>query len=167
MDTDEELAAIVALLGGQEPLSTFFSSFEHDFSLGPFKSHHDLHLLAQRGLPSVRYAFFLKVLGMPESQVLLPLKLPVRGVRNRRKALRLLGQVESERILRLVQAVCLARQACGNLQLALRWLSKPNEELRGASPFALLDTSFGAQLVENWLRVRLRQRAEFEARVNG
>jgi putative toxin-antitoxin system antitoxin component (TIGR02293 family) len=53
---------------------------------------------------------------------------------------------ESERILRLAQALVTATEVLGTIEKARRWLLKDNFVL-GATPLSLLDTQVGAQLV--------------------
>jgi len=58
---------------------------------------------------------------------------------------------ESERLARLGKAVLLAEQVFGEKARALDWLHAPKRRLRGKSPFELLATAEGGQIVEEEL----------------
>jgi putative toxin-antitoxin system antitoxin component (TIGR02293 family) len=69
----------------------------------------------------------------------------------RRKTLRTLDANESERVVRLADALAHAIDVLGSREKARRWLGEPNRALGGASPMSLLDTGLGAQAVDELL----------------
>jgi putative toxin-antitoxin system antitoxin component (TIGR02293 family) len=58
---------------------------------------------------------------------------------------------ESERLARVGKTVVLAEQIFGDKDLALKWLHAPKRRLRGKTPFELLATAEGGQVVEEEL----------------
>ncbi|HEX5632759.1 MAG TPA: antitoxin Xre/MbcA/ParS toxin-binding domain-containing protein [Gemmatimonadales bacterium] len=62
-----------------------------------------------------------------------------------------LSRDESDRLMRLVQVLVRAEEALGDPVKARRWLVAANRGLRGARPFALLDSDAGVRAVERAL----------------
>jgi len=58
---------------------------------------------------------------------------------------------ESERLARVGKTVVLAEQVFGDKERTLKWLHAPKRRLRGKTPFELLVTAEGAQVVEEEL----------------
>lgn len=62
-----------------------------------------------------------------------------------------LSRDESDRLLRLAHVLVRAEEALGDPAKARRWLVAANRGLRGARPFALLDSDAGVRAVEREL----------------
>jgi putative toxin-antitoxin system antitoxin component (TIGR02293 family) len=76
---------------------------------------------------------------------------PPRTLTHRRQRGERLRPDESERLARIGKTVVLAEQVFGAKDRALKWLHAPKRRLRGKTPFDLLATAEGAQVVEEEL----------------
>lgn len=81
----------------------------------------------------------------------LALVAPPRTLSHRRARRERLRPDESERLARLGKAIVLAEQVFGDKAAALEWLHAPKRKLDGKTPFELLATAEGGQLVEEEL----------------
>jgi putative toxin-antitoxin system antitoxin component (TIGR02293 family) len=73
---------------------------------------------------------------------------PPRTLTHRRARGERLRPDESERVARIAKAMLYAEQVFGDRTLALKWLHAPKRRLGGKTPFQLLGTAEGAQVVE-------------------
>lgn len=73
------------------------------------------------------------------------------GITTRKLAQRkhdgILSCQESERLLRVAQAIARAEDVFDDLNNALAWMRSPIIVLRGSTPFSLLDTEVGGEMV--------------------
>ena len=76
---------------------------------------------------------------------------PPRTLTHRRHKGERLRLDESERLARVGKTAVLAEQVFGDKDRALNWLHAPKRRLRGKTPFELLATAEGAQVVEEEL----------------
>ena len=76
---------------------------------------------------------------------------PLRTLTHRRARGERLRPDESERLARIGKTVVLAEQVFGDKARALEWLHAPKRRLDGKTPFDLLATAEGGQLVEEEL----------------
>jgi len=76
---------------------------------------------------------------------------PPRTLTHRRARGERLRPDESERVARIGKAVLHAEQVFGDKARALKWLHAPKRRLDGRTPFQLLATAEGAQVVEEEL----------------
>jgi putative toxin-antitoxin system antitoxin component (TIGR02293 family) len=76
---------------------------------------------------------------------------PPRTLTHRRHKGERLRPDESERLARIGKTVVLAEQVFGDKGRALKWLHASKRRLRGKTPFELLATAEGAQVVEEEL----------------
>jgi putative toxin-antitoxin system antitoxin component (TIGR02293 family) len=81
----------------------------------------------------------------------LSLVAPPRTLTHRRARGERLRPDESERVARIGKAVLHAEQVFGDKARALKWLHAPKRRLDGRTPFQLLATAEGAQVVEEEL----------------
>jgi len=58
---------------------------------------------------------------------------------------------EGERAMRFVRIVAEADRVFGDHDKGLRWLKSPKKQLNGQSPFDLMDTDLGVQLVRDMI----------------
>lgn len=80
------------------------------------------------------------------SQIIAPNTLNNRCARSQRFTLG-----ESDRVFRLAHVTAMAETLFGDSQKAQRWLSKPKLRFAEKPPYALLSTSLGTRLVEEFL----------------
>ena len=66
---------------------------------------------------------------------------------DRRRLSRKLDRDTSERLVRLASVAARAQEVLGDAVTMRRWLRSPNRALAGQTPFSLLDTEQGAQIV--------------------
>lgn len=76
---------------------------------------------------------------------------PLRTLSHRRAKGERLRPDESERLARIGKAIVLAEQVFGDKAGALEWLHAPKRKFEGRTPFELLATAEGGQLVEEEL----------------
>ena len=76
---------------------------------------------------------------------------PPRTLTHRRARGERLRPDESERVARIGKVVLYAEQVFGDKARALKWLHAPKRRLGGKTPFQLLATAEGAQVVEEEL----------------
>lgn len=76
---------------------------------------------------------------------------PLRTLSHRRAKGERLRPDESERLARIGKAIVLAEQVFGDKAGALEWLHAPKRRFDGKTPFELLATAEGGQLVEEEL----------------
>jgi putative toxin-antitoxin system antitoxin component (TIGR02293 family) len=76
---------------------------------------------------------------------------PARTLTHRRARGERLRPDESERVARIGKVVLYAEQVFGDKARALKWLHAPKRRLGGRTPFQLLATAEGAQVVEEEL----------------
>ncbi len=69
----------------------------------------------------------------------------------RRKQERKLNAEESDKVARLAIIFDFAEEVFGNNKKASIWLRRPNKALNGLSPIELLETDYGARIVETIL----------------
>ncbi|MGH6628533.1 MAG: antitoxin Xre/MbcA/ParS toxin-binding domain-containing protein [Burkholderiales bacterium] len=81
----------------------------------------------------------------------LSLVAPPRTLSHRRAKGERLRLDESERVARIGKTVVLAERVFGDKDRALRWLHAPKRTLDGKTPFELLATAEGGQVVEEEL----------------
>lgn len=84
------------------------------------------------------------------SQLAGALRVPERTLARRIKGSRL-TQDESAKALRLLGIISLAVEVFGDKAPARDWLKRPNTALDGTAPLSLMDTEFGARMVEDVL----------------
>lgn len=76
---------------------------------------------------------------------------PRRTLSHRREHGERLKRGESDAVARVAKVVMLAEHVFGERERAGRWLRSPKKAYRGRTPFEMLDSSEGAQLVEEAL----------------
>jgi len=76
---------------------------------------------------------------------------PLRTLSHRRAKGERLRPDESERLARIGKTIVLAEEVFGDKAAALEWLHAPKRKFDGKSPFELLATGEGGQLVEEEL----------------
>lgn len=76
---------------------------------------------------------------------------PLRTLSHRRARGERLRPDESERLARIGKTIVLAEQVFGDKASALEWLHAPKRKFDGKTPFELLATAEGGQLVEETL----------------
>ncbi len=76
---------------------------------------------------------------------------PARTLSHRRARRERLRRDESERLARIGKTIVLAEQVFGDKAAALEWLHAAKRRFGGRTPFALLTTAEGGQLVEEAL----------------
>ncbi len=76
---------------------------------------------------------------------------PRRTLAHRREQGQRLKRDESDMLARVAKVVTLAHQVFGETERARRWLRSPKKAFKGRTPFEMLASSEGAQLVEESL----------------
>lgn len=113
---------------------------------GKYRTALDLVDLAERGLTKAsltRLATYLR-LSMAEIVVLLPV---TERTIQRRSAQEALSPVVSAQMLEIAQVAVRGVEAFGDKESFLAWLSRPSVALGNRTPFALLSTQIGIDLV--------------------
>lgn len=77
--------------------------------------------------------------------------LPERTFRGRKKTNEPLTRDESDKFARMLQIMEFASETFGTTEKAHRWLRQPKRRFDGRTPMEMLDTSIGAQAVEDML----------------
>ena len=133
-----ELHAVVKQLGGRHTLGRNFSTVNQ------------LKDAIREGFPTGVVEQLMGASGLTLKELAEALDLSPRSLQRRRRSGRL-ARFESDRLFRLARIVALAHQALGGIELAARWLKRPNRALAGLAPVSLIDTELGARQVENVL----------------
>jgi putative toxin-antitoxin system antitoxin component (TIGR02293 family) len=128
---------------------TLYQRIETKLGVDPLHSDHDLVTLVERPLP-VRTLTSLTKHGIGEQEIY-DLVLPRRTLTHRRAKHQLLTREESDKVVRLARITALAEQVFGDEAKAARWLRQPKRRFDSSTPFDLLATEVGAQLVEEML----------------
>lgn len=113
----------------------------------PVRTPLDLVRAVERGLP-VDAADAVVAGGALDAAELYRLVVPRRTLAYRRTHGGRLTAAESDRLARVARTVALAEDTLGTPDKARTWLRRPNRELGGADPLALLATEQGARTVE-------------------
>ena len=132
------VASIAAALGGIDILKT------------EPRSEFDLAAVAMAGL-AVGAASKLIENGLLAPDELYALVIPRRTFDRRIERRQPLTVTESDRLLRATRVIVRAVEALGDSEKGARWLRTANRALRGSTPLALLETDFGARMVEQTL----------------
>ena len=126
---------VAEYLGGRRVLSRSVTS---DF---------DLQSLIQDRLPVAAVDVVLEG-GILEPEELYELVIPRRTLSKRRSTTGRITTEESDRLVRVVRIVTLARDTFQEPENSATWLRRPNRSLGGVRPIDLLKTETGARLVE-------------------
>lgn len=120
--------------------------------LGPgrLRSYFDFDRVIHDGLPVSAFRHAVDSLGQPENAVVEGLGIS-RTSLGRRKQVRRLGFVDSERAVRLGSVIALGKVALGSTGAVGRWMLKANGALGGEIPLRLLQADVGARQVESVL----------------
>lgn len=86
--------------------------------------------------------------GLLDVDELHALVIPRRTLSKRRSTTHRLTTEESDRLIRVLRIVALARETFQSLDKSSRWLRRPNRSLGGARPLNLLASENGARIVE-------------------
>jgi putative toxin-antitoxin system antitoxin component (TIGR02293 family) len=109
----------------------------------------DLAQALSEGLPLTALDAFIREGYLKPTEV--AVVAPPRTLTHRRARGERLRPDESERLARIGKTVVLAEQVFGDKDRALEWLHAPKRRLDGKTPFDLLATAEGGQLVEEEL----------------
>ena len=114
------------------------------------RSEMDLADAIKEGLP---YPALEHVLGSGDLQLSEAYGLVAsrRTLMRRRQERSRLSRGESDRLARVVRVIARAEETLGDREKAHRWLRKPNQVLADRPPLDLLDSDFGARMVERIL----------------
>lgn len=115
----------------------------------PGRSRRDLIEATRDGLPIVEVEHILQS-GRLSLSELDRLVLPRKTLSHRRKIGHLTPE-QSDRLVRVVQAIAAAEATFGSAEKASEWLRRPTRALAGEVPLSLLDTSEGLREVEDLL----------------
>jgi putative toxin-antitoxin system antitoxin component (TIGR02293 family) len=129
---------VVAVLGGEKTLRRKVSS--------PMKLIETL----RKGLPYPSLESLMRTLDLSRQEAAATLSVPLRTLARRKKERRLRAE-ESDRLCRLARVAARAIDVLGSVEVARRWLRRPNRALGGVVPLELLDTEMGAEEVEHVL----------------
>ena len=129
--------SIAELLGGRKVL-------------GRSKDSTSLQARLREGLPFGAFEAVLEALGLTPAELAALLGVPARTLA-RRKAVRRLTPLESDRLYRLAHVALLASRVLGSPARARDWIRRPNRALGGMSPMDDLDTEIGVRRVEEVL----------------
>jgi putative toxin-antitoxin system antitoxin component (TIGR02293 family) len=129
--------SIAELLGGRKVL-------------GRSSDSASLQARLREGLPFAAFEAVLEALGLAPGELAALLGVPPRTLA-RRKAVRRLTPLESDRLYRLAHVALVARRVLGSSPKARDWVRRPNRALGGISPLDDLDTEIGVRRVEEVL----------------
>ena len=133
-----EIRAVVEELGGEPVLGR------------SLQTPNDLHDAIRGGFPQSVVEEVMRAAGISRKELATILDLSPRSLQRRRREGRL-ARFESDRLYRLARIVALAKQYIGDVEMARRWLKRPNRALGGKIPLEILDTELGARAVEDVL----------------
>ena len=106
--------------------------------------------LVRRGIPYKVVQLYARHMDVPDTNVLEKIGV-TGGTVDRRRQADVLKPDESDRFYRLARVTELAERVLEDPAKARDWLKTRNRSLGGATPFSLLDTDPGADLVEDAL----------------
>jgi putative toxin-antitoxin system antitoxin component (TIGR02293 family) len=109
----------------------------------------------ERGFPSESLDQIAKMLGLSKQRIIGSLKFAQRTVSQREKTGRRFTLEESERMLRVLRAHRIVREAFTTDEAVAQWLNTPDRSLGGKSPLDMLATDVGAATVENLARAMI------------
>lgn len=112
-------------------------------------SEQDIALAVRNRLPLAGLAD-LRELGLTETEID-RLVVPQRTRRHRLAKGEDLTIDESDKLMRLVRIIFVARRVFGSDDKSLTWLRRPLRELDGESPLMMVSTEAGGRVVENIL----------------
>ena len=128
---------LIKLVGGQDTVST------------PIEQPQDLVRLIRQGLPIEAVDYLLKQQWISATE--LDRIILSRKTLSHRRRLGHLTADQSDRLLRLVRILALAKETFGHRDKAMQWLRRSNRVLGEEAPLELLDTDIGARQVETLL----------------
>lgn len=135
---EEETRKVVALLGGQRAFP------------GKIKDAKDMQQALRDGLPYSTFDALVEALEL-NSSVLAQLLGVASRTLARRKTMRMLSPIESDRLYRVARITHHASEVLGSLPKARTWLQQQNRALGGKTPVSQLDTEIGERQVEELL----------------
>lgn len=103
----------------------------------------------QAGLPAKVVQEAAQWLELPTTTV--ELIIPRRTLERRLKADKPLSIEESDKLVRLIQTIARAMEVFGDQETALRWMKAPNRAMGGRTPFSVVNTSPGVELIKDIL----------------
>ena len=116
----------------------------------PSRSQQQWRQALREGLPISSFDALADYAALSPQKLGSLLGIPKRTM-SRRRSSGQLTSIESDRLYRLAQVISQAVETLGTLDKARRWISTPNLALGGEVPLELLDTTVGAQQVEEIL----------------
>jgi putative toxin-antitoxin system antitoxin component (TIGR02293 family) len=137
-DSTMSIDAVAAALGGKKVLRT------------EVHSEFDLATVAMEGLAAEAAAKIVEN-GLLRPEELYKLVIPRRTFDRRLESHQPLTVVESDRLLRAARVIVRAIEALGSAEKASNWLRTANRALRGEIPMSMLETDYGARMVERIL----------------
>lgn len=125
-----------------------FVSFRHK---GKESRATDLDIInaIQAGLPATVMLETAKSLQLPTTTI--ESIISRRTLERRLKAHQLLSVEESDKLVRLIQTISRAVEVFGDKGTALQWMKEPNRAMGGRTPFSLVNTSPGVELIKDIL----------------
>ena len=136
--TKSRAAGVEAILGGAEVV------------YGRNARGGELHAAVREGLPFRSFENVAEALDLRSGELADLIGVASRTLA-RRKHLKTLSAVESDRLVGIARIGSLAEATLGSLQHARGWLRHANRALGGVSPLACLDTEPGRRQVEELL----------------
>lgn len=133
------VAAIAEVLGGKKALRQ------------KIETSSELVKLTRAGLPVAILGALARTLAAHRVSIARLLGISERALSGRIIIKARLTAEESDRIVRLVRVLALAKETLCGMDNAGRWLQTPNRALEGERPFDRLDTDAGVRSVEQVL----------------
>jgi putative toxin-antitoxin system antitoxin component (TIGR02293 family) len=109
-----------------------------------------LNARIRTGLPYSSLESLAKTLSMSREEISKTLSIPIRTLARRKRESKLTPE-ESDRLYRAARVLANAVRLLGDEESAAGWLRSPHVALGMATPFSMLDTSLGADQVEEIL----------------
>lgn len=109
-------------------------------------SPHDWLSLIRQGIPTLALDSLSTNTQVTNTELAQILGITTRKLAQRKRD-GILSCQESERLLRVARTIARAEDVFDDLNNALAWMRSPIIVLRGATPFSLLDTEVGGELV--------------------
>lgn len=106
---------------------------------------------ARNGLPATSFRRFVAAAGITGEELAKTIHLSLRTVQRRAEEGERLGQVPSERLVRLADLYSLAADVIGDDSAARRWMQTPREIFGNRTPLEMAGSELGARQVEDLL----------------
>jgi len=125
---------LVLIMGGSSMIN---SNIKNDF---------DLIALSRTGLPKSTLAFLSKVLNISKERMSALLHVSHRTIQ-RKKDHDLISVHSTEQVIEIAEVIAKGMEVFEDLDTLQEWLHSPLESLNRQRPIALLDTSFGTNIL--------------------